>query len=156
MMHKNPLYRKVNKKALHFRPMGPVGGHYRHQRNTKLDNYSNSGRGKMHSGKKRGLDYTPLFKFLLSKVGEKWGKVYSEAVSRLDCPDPIFWMVARSGIEKQSYVRVGDNSYYSGLYVDDANCMQLVDPDFDPSDLIKYVWCQCCTYSFNGVPFANI
>jgi len=52
-------------------------------------------RESMHGRQQRGLDYTPLFFFLLSKIGQHWDEVYSEAISRLDRPDPIFWMVAQ-------------------------------------------------------------
>lgn len=34
-----------------------------------------------------GLDYSPLFMFLLRKTGEKSDQVYSEAILRLDLPD---------------------------------------------------------------------
>ena len=60
----------------------------------------------MHGKQQRGLDYTPLFKFLLKKVGSNWDDVYSEAVSRLDRPDPIFWLVAINENQKKDYVRI--------------------------------------------------
>lgn len=41
-----------------------------------------------------GLDYSPLFMFLLRKTGEKSDQVYSEAILRLDLPDPTFFLVA--------------------------------------------------------------
>ena len=105
----------------------------------------------MHQGQLRGLDYTPLFMFLLSKVGGDWGRVYAEARSRLNTTEPIYWLVARSDVEMEPYVCVGESSYYSGLYVDADNRLQLVDPTLSGANLSKR--CNCCTHTFNGVPF---
>lgn len=55
----------------------------------------------------RGLDYTPLYKFLLSKIGEDWTSVHSEALSRLDKEEPIFYLVARNDSEKNDFVYCG-------------------------------------------------
>lgn len=71
----------------------------------------------MHSKHRQGLDYTPLFRFLLSKVGQDWDAVYSEAVSRLDTPAPIFWMVAEHEADQEAVVRLGENAYFSGLLI---------------------------------------
>lgn len=38
----------------------------------------------MHGKVKRGLDYTPLFRFLLAKVGMPWNEIHPEAIARLD------------------------------------------------------------------------
>ncbi len=105
----------------------------------------------MHGEKQHGRDYTPLFKFLLSKVGQDWSEVHSQAVARLDRPDPIFWIVALNDADKQSVARAGDNSYYSGLYVDQDNRLALVDPELRLEDMKPS--CSCCTHTFNGVPF---
>jgi len=55
----------------------------------------------MRRDRQNGLDYTPLYRFLLSKVGEDFDEVYSEAVARLDRPDPVFHLVARNEAERQ-------------------------------------------------------
>jgi len=107
----------------------------------------------MHGKQLRGLDYTPLFRFLLSKIGADWSSVYSEAVSRLDKPDPIFWLVAKSAYDRQKCVRVGESTYFSGLYVDERGLLQAVDPNLSVVDL--YPLCGCCTHTFNGKPFTN-
>ena len=150
-MIKEPLYRRVNTKArgVHHN----FGGDYRHQRNTKPQARSEDVRSSMHSKVRRGLDYTPLFRFLLSKVGAPWREVHAEAVARLDRSDPIFWLVAAPGQERQDYVRVGESSYFSGLYLDEAGFLQLVNPDIGPSSL--YPLCGCCTHTFNGVRFTR-
>lgn len=138
---KKPLWRKENKLALHYR--GNTGGEFRHSRHTKGDKKSGMG-GK----KQRGVDYTPLFKFLLSKVGQNWDSVYSEAISRLDKKEPINWMVYTNlNAQMKDSFRAGD-SQYSCLFVDDNGILQLVNPnlsinDFKPS-------CTCCTHTFNG------
>ncbi|QEI06649.1 hypothetical protein FXN63_13005 [Pigmentiphaga aceris] len=153
--HKKPLlYRKANTTA-HI-----VNFHHKDfndERHTKIRekrlafdharehmNSSNSGIGR---------DYTPLFKFLLAKVGEPWAAVYAEAVSRLDKPEPVFWMVQLRQRELSSVVRMGENSYYSGLYVDDAGLLQVVDPS--ASEATQVPSCSCCTHTFNGKPFAR-
>jgi hypothetical protein len=142
-----PLYRKVNTRARNV--WHNFGSDSKYDRNTK-----NGLKKSMKRGVERGLDYTPLFKFLLSKVGQKWDKVYSEAVSRLDKKEPIFWMVKEvddpsDRSNDQRFFRV-ENSFYSKLFVDEAGILQKVDPtlsneDFTPS-------CSCCTHSFNGKP----
>ena len=104
----------------------------------------------MKSLRKHGLDYTPLFRFLLSRVGDDWSEVHSEAVARLDDPEPIFWMVARPGAERRPYVVTGENAFFSGLFVDEENRLRLVDPDLGNEDLTPS--CPCCTHTFNGKP----
>jgi len=83
---KGPLYRKVNTRArgVHHR----FGGDYRAERRTGAARQTRGTCGSMRGRSQRGLDYTPLYKYLLSKVGEEWDLVYGEAVSRLDRPDP--------------------------------------------------------------------
>ncbi len=145
---KEPLYRKVNTRARGVRHRS--GGDYRHERHTKREANADVRRGSMHGAPRRGLDYTPLFRFLLSKVGADWDAVYSEAVARLDRPEPIFWMVARHEHERREVVVLGESSYYSGLYVDEANRLRVVNPALGPADLRP--GCTCCTHTFNGVP----
>lgn len=136
-----PLYRKVNSKAIGCKHR--VGLDAKNDRNTK--------KGMLKSMKKndhRGLDYTPLFKFLLSKVGEDWPAVHSQAIHRLDREEPIFWLVARTEAEKKDTVRCGESSYYSGLYVDENNKLRVVNPNLNNEDM--YPTCSCCTYTWNG------
>jgi len=144
---KQPLYRKVNTRArgVHHR----FGGDYAHDRSGEKDD--DAKRGKMHGRQRRGLDYTPLFKFLQNSVGKKWDDVFSEATARLDRDVPIFWLVARRDEDKEAYVRCGDNSYYSGLYVDDDGILQRVDDSVDETTLSPS--CSCCTHTFNGKRF---
>lgn len=146
---KEPLYRKVNTQT-HGVHHGTIGN-YRTQR--KAQGESDASRGPMHGKRRQGLDYTPLFRFLLSRVGSEWNDVYREAVARLDRPDPIFWLVARHEHERREMVRMGESSYYSGLYVDEDGILQLVNPDLRPEDLTPS--CGCCTHTFNGVRFGS-
>lgn len=145
---KEPLFRKMNTQT---HGVHRVTGDYRTRRAALAD--SDAGRGGMHGKRRRGLDYTPLFRFLLSRVGSNWDTVYSEAVARLDRPDPIFWLVARHEGERREMVRMGESSYYSGLYVDDAGRLQVVNPDLRAKDLVPS--CSCCTHTFNGVRFGS-
>ncbi len=103
----------------------------------------------MHGRIQHGMDYTALFQFLLSKVGQPWNEVHSEAVNRLDKPAPIFYLVALYRKNWQSYVCCGESSYYySELYVDERGILQKVNPAFTAEDVP--VICRCCTYTFNG------
>ena len=102
---------------------------------------------------RHGLDYTPLFKFLLSKVGQQWSQVHSEAVSRLDREEPIYWLVAPNNSALRPIVRVGESSYYSGLHVDDDNRLAVVAPYIRIEELLPA--CPCCTHTFNGVTMRN-
>ncbi|HKP75502.1 MAG TPA: hypothetical protein VJT67_08140 [Longimicrobiaceae bacterium] len=146
---KDPLYRKVNTQTHHVHH--GTGGDHRAQRAVLAR--SETTRGAMHGKHRRGLDYTPLFRFLLSRVGSEWDGVYREAVARLDRPDPIFWLVARNEHERREMVRVGESSYFSGLYVDEAGLLQIVRPDLRPEDLSPS--CTCCTHTVNGVRFGS-
>jgi hypothetical protein len=146
---KDPLFRKVNTQTHGVRH--GTGGDYRTQREALAQ--SDATRSAMHGKGRRGLDYTPLFRFLLSRVGSEWDSVYSEAVARLDRPDPIFWLVARHEGERREMVRMGESTYYSGLYVDDAGLLQVVNPDLRAEDLTPF--CNCCTHTFNGVRFGS-
>jgi hypothetical protein len=148
---KENLYRKVNTKAINCRHN--FGLNARHSRNTK-----NGMDKSMKQGIQRGLDYTPLFRFLLSKVGQNWDEVYAEAKSRLPNDEPIFWMVRQGvGTDINPY-RLGaqkglfqtENARFSTLVVDNDGKLRLENPalkneDFTPS-------CPCCTHTFNGKP----
>jgi hypothetical protein len=145
---KEPLYRKVNTTARNVQHN--FGGDYRHERNTKAEKNSEATRDGMGKKVNRGLDYTPLYRFLLSKVGKNWTEIHKEAVSRLDREEPIYWMVARDEDDKENYFRSGESSYYSGLFVDENNILQKVDPTMGPEKL--FPTCACCTWTFNGIP----
>ena len=147
---KKPLYRKVNTKARGV--FHDFGGDFKHSRHKKRQTPAQT-KGSMGAKKKRGLDYTPLFRFLLSKVGQPWDQVHSEAVSRLDKQDPIFWMVALSEDQKKDYVCIGETSYFSGLYVDKAGLLQRVNPGLTAKDLTPT--CNCCTHTLNGKVFGT-
>ena len=136
------LYRKVNTKARNV--------HHNFGSDAKYDRNTKKGLKKtMSQGEQRGLDYTPLYKFLLSKVGQNWDEVHSEAVSKLDSENPIWNLVIDIDSDSnKGYTYCGESSIYSTLYVDDNNTLQLVNPllkneDFKPS-------CPCCTFTFNG------
>ncbi|MEP4197051.1 MAG: hypothetical protein ABJL99_15605 [Aliishimia sp.] len=144
---KKPLYRKVNTRTHGVRHGD--GGKYKWQRNTKAE--AAHPETSMHSGHRHGRDYTPLFKFLISRVGQAWDDVFSEAVGRLDETDPIFWIVAQNQDDARNIVRTGESSYFSGLYVDDAGTLQKTDPKLRAKTMIPT--CHCCTHAFNGEVF---
>lgn len=143
---KEPLYRKVNTRARGVRHR--FGGEFRWRRRDGTDD-----RTAMSQGVRRGLDYTPLFRFLLSRVGDNWDTIHSEAVARLDTPEPIFWMVALTRAAAHDMICIGESTYFSGLYVDEHNRLQIVAPELGPHSLEPS--CPCCTHTFNGVRFTK-
>jgi hypothetical protein len=147
---KPKLFRKVNTKAI--RVFHDFGGDFKNTRKSKKETPEQS-KGKMFGKKQRGLDYTPLYKFLLSKVGGNWDEIYSEAKSRLDKVDPIFIMVAIKEEDKKDFVCVGGSSFFSGLYVDEEKVLQITNPNLTASDMEPY--CTCCTHTFNGIVFPS-
>ncbi len=145
---KKNLYRKVNTKARWVSHNS--GSDFKHVRNKRRETVEQV-RWSMHWWTQRGYDYTPLFKFLLKKVWSKWDEVYSEAISRLDKPEPVFWIVAIHENDKQEYIRVWESSYYSGMYVDEEGILKLTNPNLESSDIGKL--CNCCTHTLNGEVF---
>ena len=148
---KKPLFRKVNTRT-HGVKHGD-GGKARWDRGTKPANNRDYLGGSMHSHHRHGRDYTPLFRFLISKVGTPWDVVHKEAVERLDTPEPIYWLVAENEADELPYVRVGESSYFSGLRVDRAGCLAFVDPELNEESLQPF--CSCCTHTFNGKRFTQ-
>jgi hypothetical protein len=106
-------------------------------------------------GAQLGWDYTPLFKYLLSKVGQPWNEVYKDIKHRLNTTVPIYWMVHRyRNVDNlKGYIRVGESTYYSSLYVDDKGLLQYVDKTIDHTTLEPS--CNCCTHTFNGKRFTK-
>ena len=142
---KAPLYRKVNTTAHGVRHR--FGGEY-HRRDEREQSVRRMARG-VH----RGLDYTPLFRFLLSHVGDDWDSVLSEAIARLDKQEPIYWLVALRKEDANDIVRTGESSFFSGLFVDELNRLQIVAPEIGPEDLEPS--CSCCTHTLNGHRFTR-
>ena len=144
---KAPLYRKYNKLAVGFHRNQP-GGEYCRDRNSKAMNRFEGSRKAM--GRTReGYDYTPLFKFLLQKVGKEWDAVFSEAVARLDKQSPIFWLVnLHFDARSPAVVRLGESSYYSTLVVENG-VLRIADEHVQPPSKN----CTCCTHTFNGVAY---
>ena len=139
---KKPLFRKVNTKArgVHH----GFGTDFKDTKSTKREPST-----KMKRNVKRGLDYTPLFKFLLSKVGKPYSATLKEATSRIEDNSVINCMVV-SDTDK-TYFRYGESTYYSTLYVDENGLLQVVDPNVNSSTLKPS--CPCCTHTFNGLVF---
>lgn len=106
-------------------------------------------------GAELGWDYTPLFKYLLSKVGQPWNEIYKDIKPRVNSVVPIYWMVNRykNKDELLGYIRVGESTYYSSLYVDEKGLLQYVDKTIDHTTLEPS--CNCCTHTFNGKRFTK-
>jgi hypothetical protein len=146
-MRSTALFRSVNTQTHGAKHR--VGGDFRTSRKDKDAPYEEGHRTSMHGKIRRGRDYTPLFRFLLSKVGEPWGEIFAEAKARLDTTEPVFWLVARSEPERSDFVRTGESSYFSGMYIDTDNRLQLVNPGLRPEDMRPS--CTCCMHTLNGV-----
>lgn len=146
---KSKLYRKVNTTA--FAVKHNFGGDYKTIRNSKRE--SLQALGKMSGKKARGLDYTPLYRFLISKVGANWADVFSEAKARLDQTDPIFHLVALQQADRKDLVRTDESAYFSGLFIDDNEILQLSNPNLKAKDMTPS--CNCCTHTFNGKLFGS-
>lgn len=107
----------------------------------------------MHSNQRHGLDYTPLYKFLLKQVGRPWNDVVSEALPRLDGPDALSHIVADHFEDAQDIVRTGQSSFFGGLYVDSGGILTQTNPTLTAQKLFPS--CACCTHSFNGERFGQ-
>lgn len=143
------LYRSVNTTTRHH--SNNPGGEYRWERNRKkAEDELLPARESMRGRQYRGRDYTPLFHFLLGKIGQPWDETFSEVSRRLDTTEPVFWLVALHEHQERDLVRIGDASYYPGLFVDGDGVLQQVNPDITERDVT--VFCRCCTHTFVGVP----
>ncbi|WEQ56422.1 hypothetical protein LV564_04875 [Komagataeibacter nataicola] len=146
-----PLYRKVNTRTRGVKHGS--GQKFSWDRHTKKALNNPSLQASMHGGQQHGRDYTPLFRFLLSRVGQRWDDVFREACARLDGTAPIFSMVATCEADRCAYFRADENSYFSGLFVDEDGILSLVAPEMN-EDSLKPT-CACCTHSFNGKVFTQ-
>ena len=149
-----PLYRKVNTRARGVRHnSGPDSAWERGTKATLRAIADGVTQGKMVQGKERGLDYTPLYRFLLKNVGRPFDDVMAEALPRLPEEAPL-WQIVHPIRDGAPYIRrTGESSYWSGLFVDEDGVLQIVAPDLRERDLVGR--CQCCTHTFNGVPLSR-
>ncbi|MBB1059824.1 hypothetical protein [Marilutibacter spongiae] len=151
MKRGEPLHRKLNTQT--HGVAHRTGGDFRTVRCDRRMLAEEITRLPMKQGQRRGRDYTPLHRFLRSRVGQPWDVVFAEAVGRLDSRDPIFDVVALHPDAGVPVVRVGESSYVSGLHVDAGGILRLVDPGLDAAGMVPD--CTCCTHTFNGVVFGT-
>ena len=169
---KPPLYRKVNKRThngfWHYVSIPKLK--YRYERGKKQDVFPEHLPIKRHNSiYQTGYDYTPLIKFLHAHVGQEWNAVYQECVSRLDSSKPITWMVVNvneRGLVVDNYPNeelpkcvgrsLGEESYWSALWVDDEGILQFVDANYSLLDDLTEEWksrySKTWTVSWNGKP----
>jgi hypothetical protein len=143
-----PLYRTINTRTHHVRHNS--GQDSKHDRNTK------NGMGKsMKRDTNRGLDFTPLYIFLISKIGKNYDDVYSEALSRIPKSEKeVIDHLFEDGQDKHfPYVRCGEHSYFSRLTVDKNGLIQKFYPDLTINDI--YPSCDCHTHTFDGKVITN-
>ena len=147
-MKVDKLYKKQNNKSLMTRNYQPFNPEFKWKRNSKeMKNFD--GNKQSMTSKKHERDYTPLFLFLIASVGNKADDVYSIAKRRSDERFQEYWNYMFDGSE---FHRMGENSYYSGLMIDENGLIQKVDPTLEGRlDQFMYdagydKW----TQSFNG------
>ena len=135
MKEKAPLYRRETRGSYRNHHLKETI-HYRYVRHKK--------RGKKTTMKHApdsgtNLDYTPLYRFLQSKVGKDWDAIYSEAVSRLPAEYPIWHIVKKDievvegiaqhknqkGEEVWAIIGIGESAYFHALYIDENNLLQV-------------------------------
>jgi hypothetical protein len=135
-----PLYRKVNTKT--------HGVHHLKGWDASRDRNTKSGMQRsLKKNVRRGLDYTPLYMFLLSKVGRPWSEVHSEALSRLPKGDDILNNIFNRP-EPYRILGTGESAYFSGMFIDDDGILRKVMPEIQNEDILPL--CNCCTHTLNG------
>jgi hypothetical protein len=156
---KKPLFRKEKKTGLSCHYYVERGGQHRHDRHSKKMKQFDGDHLPMNSGK-FGYDFTPLYMFLLSKVGQNWDKIYSEACDRLpleyrerifDLIQTIEGTIVDDRKQIREVVRGGESAYYSALKVEDGILLK-INPEFNPQNVFG---CLCHTHSFNGKPLKS-
>ncbi len=127
-----PLYRKQNTRVLN--PgywIWSNGGDYKWERHSHKNDFETT---KLSMKKDRGAsyDYTPLYWYLRKHVGENWNDIYSSILPRLpntkDGREAWTYFVNQPYEKKKPVVCYGPRAYYSALYIDENNLLQIVDP----------------------------
>ncbi|WP_297627201.1 hypothetical protein [uncultured Rikenella sp.] len=147
-----PLYRKVNRKSSYqCHVIESKGGRFAWQRHSKAMRQFDGRYLPMRSATSsvtNGYDYTPLFRYLLSRVGDRWDEIYSAVKPRLNTTEPIWWVVSQDGYPQDGcgWVHIGEGACWSKLWIDAEGRLRKVDPmlsNISPD-------CSCHTHSFNG------
>jgi hypothetical protein len=130
-----PLYRKENKRSLRTSYYVKTGGEARWYRNSKQEkeDIENEVTRQKIPKKKLDMDFSPFYNYLVSNVGSNADEVFRNAVPRMpdvattkQCWDYMF------GKDSGEIHRMGENSYWSALYVDDEGLIQKIDPLAQP------------------------
>lgn len=153
MIKDKKLYRKRNthwrtgQLCNYYNYTGSKYSYDRHTKKSKQDFLDEVRHAKMkkRSAEWKGfknVDYTPLLMFLEESVGRKWEDVWKEAMRKSDNAYMIIqWVVLninKAGLvcnrinrpfTDHDFIRAGEGSYYSSLYVDENGILQLADSD---------------------------
>lgn len=173
-MPQEPLYRKINKIVAGRTEVFGMQKRAKYDRHTKVGQRTSMSSQNTWKSEMSMYDYSPLFQFLLKKVGCNWAEVWKECQARLNTIEPVLCMVVnvgRNGLvvpfneysQFSSYwagdalpyepcFLAGYDSYFSTLYVDENHILQFVDPDFVPKTREYYTH---GTETFNGKPIAQ-
>ena len=161
----NPLNKNVTFKSYYPEYFG-VKKRYSYDRNSKKNNDEVT-----HSGIKKkkpinAYDYTPLYKYLLKSVGCNWSDVFQYCQNKLNDTEPITKMVVN--VNKRGLVidnsfdkrnsfppifRVGPNTIFSLLFVDDNNILRYVDENYKVNKSIYYN--ESLTFNGKRVPMTK-
>lgn len=146
-----PLYRTACRPTYgHFKE----NKHYRHIRNKKKTviegEESVDTDTKMVRQRKdvRQLDFTPLYKYLQSKVGEDYDTVYSNVVERIPRNQRgVIDYIVMADNTGDGVARLGESTYFRTLYVDENNKLQFVNKDYKQT---VSKWCYMDTTTLDG------
>lgn len=137
------LYRKENRKPSIGRILYKKGSKYKYSRKSKDSimkykegfSYKESMKNTKSGNITDGYDYTPLFMFLLKNIGKDFDLILKDINGRINSFEPLYWIVdktvTRELIENGlclDYVRIGECSSYSRLWIDEENKLQKVNP----------------------------
>lgn len=137
-----PLYRKRSKDKDRICPQ------------SKWDRNTKKGIRKSLASKRwDDFDYTPLYNYLLTQIGEDFNVIHSYVQKRVNNINRIYDIIKPSTY-KLSYVRVSENAYYSALYIDEYNTLKKINPNFNIEHM--YPFCSCCTHTFNNKIVTNV
>lgn len=172
------LYRSANKSTYQNTLTEKTAKHFRYTRNTKIMSGSIVKRGKMQPNNNLGYDYTPLIKFLFSRLNQNFDITFSEinlilnnGLHKPKVKTEILSMINvlvhkqviindnivndNNGNILSSFFRFGEATYYDSFYIDNDNNLKLI------KDITKEIFefcdyaCHCHTHSYNGKKYIN-
>lgn len=145
-----PLYRKEKKTGLMTQYYVNRGGEYRWERSKSVTpNRVYDALKQQMKSRKLGMDWQPLYNFIMSNVGCNYDETYSKALKRCNKFRDEFnkhWAYLFN--DDRDIVRLGENTYYSALTIDEFNNIQIRNTGAEPIKGGSFSFGY--THSFNG------